>query len=107
MKNKSADRDDKNEKAKIEDASEIVMLIRESCLVNKNECYSNDTENLDENIMDALKLNDNSWKDQDNDDCTSERKSNDHVWASKKCDVHLWQWPNNDVLIGGCFPVML
>ena len=74
--------------------------------MNENECFSNGTENAAKSIIDALKLKDNSKKDQDNDNCTSERESNMHVWPVEKGDEPLCEWTNNDVLIGGCFPFL-
>ena len=57
---KSGDRHGEDENAKKYDASKTEMLIRELCLVNENECFSNGTENADKCIIDALKLIDNS-----------------------------------------------
>jgi hypothetical protein len=59
---KSGDRYGKDEAIKVEDSSETEMLIRELCLVNENECFSNGTENAAKNIIDALKIEDESKK---------------------------------------------
>ena len=76
---KSSNRHRKDEAAKIEDSSEIEMLIRELCLVNENEYFRNGNENNTKNFIDALKLKVKSEKDKKKANPTSEKKSSIHM----------------------------
>ena len=82
------------------------MLTRELCLVNENECFSNENENTAKHIVDILKLKkttDNEIADAVED---NETANNIHVWLIEKGDDPLCEWTKNDVLVGSYFPFL-